>query len=306
MANEIAKAGYEAYRASKGFKGDFNATLARWDELPEAEQNAWIAVFDSEQEATIDDVQPSAGAFGDATEITITGEFLTGTSSVMIDDLECEIVSVSDTEVVARVPDDAPADTYDVTITKVSEDTVTSSSAFEVVALTVFTSVSPSSGWVDGEESLTIVGVNFTGVTDVTIGGEACTMVSVDSDTSITCKAPAGLDPGAYDLVITKPTSIKTQADAFTVAVPITFTSITPDHAVTAVATPLSIVGTGFTGVTSVKIDDVACTSLVVVSSTHITCNQPTSVAAGTYDLKIAKPSGTLTVTDGFIVDAGP
>lgn len=64
-------------------------------------------------------------------------------------------------------------------------------------------SVSPDLGDTEAGAPLTLTGTNLTGATGVTIGGTACTSVTVVSATSVTCVAPAKA-AGTYDVVLSK------------------------------------------------------------------------------------------------------
>ena len=77
------------------------------------------------------------------------------------------------------------------------------------------TSVSPDSGPVDGGTKLTISGSAFTGVTTVTVGGNPCLPVTVDSDSSITCSTPPG-PAGPADVVVSGPSGSATSTGGFT------------------------------------------------------------------------------------------
>jgi hypothetical protein len=62
--------------------------------------------------------------------------------------------------------------------------------------------VSPAFGPPAGNTSITIAGTGFNAGATVTVGGAGCTSVSVVSETSITCRTPAGV-AGTADVVVT-------------------------------------------------------------------------------------------------------
>jgi hypothetical protein len=80
----------------------------------------------------------------------------------------------------------------------------------------IVSALSPSTGSVDGGDSVTITGTGFTGATSVDFGSNPATNVVVNSDTSITATAPAGT--GTADVTVTTPlgTSVVGEADQFT------------------------------------------------------------------------------------------
>jgi putative Ig domain-containing protein/IPT/TIG domain-containing protein len=88
------------------------------------------------------------------------------------------------------------------------------------------TSVKPASGPAGGGTKVTIVGVNFTGATQVKFGANLATGVVVNgAGTSITATAPAG--SGTADVTVTTPagTSPITQADRYKYVAPPTITT---------------------------------------------------------------------------------
>lgn len=77
------------------------------------------------------------------------------------------------------------------------------------------TSVAPASGPAAGGTDVVINGTNFGGVTAVTVGGVAATLVKVVSETKITCRTPAGT-AGAKSVVVTDDSGAVTLANGFT------------------------------------------------------------------------------------------
>ena len=79
-------------------------------------------------------------------------------------------------------------------------------------------SVTPNSGPLTGNTSVTIKGAGFTGATAVYFGTVLATGFVVNSDYAITVPSPPSVTPGAVDVTVlvnggTSPTS---QADLFT------------------------------------------------------------------------------------------
>jgi len=94
--------------------------------------------------------------------------------------------------------------------------------------------ISPSSGTTAGGTSVTITGTNFvTGLTTVTIGGAACTGVTVAAGgLSLTCTTPTGTaGPPAVDVVVTN-TDAAIPTD--TLATAFTYTNVAPTATVAA------------------------------------------------------------------------
>lgn len=159
----------------------------------------------------------------------------------------------------------------------------------------VVSSVSPSSGRVTGGTAITITGLNFQAGPSVMVGGSACVSVVVVSVTSITCTTPAG-STGAQDIVITNSdTQFGSGAGVYAYNAAPTVSSISPVSGPVSGGTLVSISGTDFVTGAAVTVGGSACTSVVVVSATSITCSTSTG-SSGQADVVVTNPdtqSGT-------------
>lgn len=91
-------------------------------------------------------------------------------------------------------------------------------SVTDMVAMPPYiSSLSPATGPVAGGTAVVIRGLGFTGATGVTFGGTAGTAFSLISDTEIHVTAPAHT-AGAVTVVVTRPTTSATLANAYTYA----------------------------------------------------------------------------------------
>jgi hypothetical protein len=79
-----------------------------------------------------------------------------------------------------------------------------------------------------------------------------------------------------------------------------TVTGISPSTTVHAVAAPVRITGYGFTGVTAVNIGG-ACTAVVVVNDSTITCTTPAASVAGTANAVVTNPAGVGTLNGAVV-----
>jgi len=153
------------------------------------------------------------------TGVVITGTYLTGATSVTLNNLAISGYSVdSDSQITATVPSAASSGVITVTT---PGGTATSSGSFSVTP--TITGLSPATGTA-GTASVAITGSGVIGTTLVTFVDAAAnsftaTTYSVDSANAITVTAPAGLVSGtAYYLQVTA--SSLTSADS-----PATFTA---------------------------------------------------------------------------------
>jgi hypothetical protein len=157
--------------------------------------------------------------------------------------------------------------------------------------------VSPSSGSTAGGETVLITGTNFTDVTNVSFGGIPALAFTVNSATQITATTPASA-PGVHDIQVTTVggTSPITPADQFTyIAAPApAITQITPSSGSTAGGSVVTVVGSNFTGSSSVSFGTVVLDPLefTVLSDTALVALSPPQ-PAGTVDIRVTTPSGT-------------
>jgi hypothetical protein len=144
---------------------------------------------------------------------------------------------------------------------------------------------------------VTITGTGFSGLTSVkfgTTGGIAPTSVT---PTRITIGSPAHA-AGVVDIRVTTPggTSNVTPADRFTYMARPNITRISPAGGPVAGGTMVTITGTGFTGLTSVKFGTTGGIAPTSVTPTRITIGSPAH-AAGAVDIRVTTPGGTSNVT---------
>jgi hypothetical protein len=83
-----------------------------------------------------------------------------------------------------------------------------------LLAAPAVTSISPTTGSVDGGTGLTISGSGFIGATGVTVGGTAATGFLVNDDSTVTCITPAHA-AGAVPVVVLSPRGNATAGESF-------------------------------------------------------------------------------------------
>jgi hypothetical protein len=169
------------------------------------------------------------------------------------------------------------------------------------------TAISPSSGPTAGGTSVTITGTTLTSASAVKIGGAACTALSANTATSITCTTPAGT-AGAASVLVT--TSLGTNAanTLYTYIPPPTITAISPASGPTAGRSAVTITGTNLTGASAVTIGGAACTALRPKppdTDTSMTCMTPTG-GAGPASVRVTTPNGTNAANTLYTFVAAP
>ena len=249
---------------------------------------------------SIASVSPTSGPSSGGTAITITGTNLTGATSVKVGGVAATSVVVASATSITAVTPAGTLGQQDVLVTTpLGSATAVNAFTYEIPAPTI-ASLSPTSGTTLGGTTVTISGANLTGATSVTFGGVAATNVVVVSDTSITAVTPART-AGAKSVVVTTPAGIATALNAFTFELPApTITSVNPNTGVLAGGTDITISGTNLSAASSVTIDGVAVTSIVINGAgTQIAAVTPAGTA-GAKNLAVTTAGGTATKVGAF------
>ena len=110
-------------------------------------------------------------------------------------------------------------------------------------------SISPAGGPTAGGNRVTLTGVGFANVLNVTFGGEEATSYTVTSPTTITATVPAGTAGPVYVAVTTYRGGTETTAGSqYTYQTVPTVTGISPDYGVSTGGRLVTITGTGLSG----------------------------------------------------------
>lgn len=250
---------------------------------------------------TITSFSPNAGQLAGGTTLTITGtNFVTG-AVVTINGSVCTPGTLTSTQITCSTPSLA-AGSYNVVVTNPDNQNVTSSSQYKYQGPPVFTSITPDGGPTAGFQTVTIAGTNFdtTNGMTVTIGGTACSSLSLASSTSLTCSTPVKT-LGSYDVVLTNldgNSQSVTATNAYTYRNPPIISDVYdlvkcdasggPPACATKVRTEglgggnqIYIIGTGFltSGTTTVYVGGLPCTGAIANSTTEIVCTTPAHTA---------------------------
>jgi len=245
---------------------------------------------------TVTGISPSSGS--DGTSVTITGTNFNGVTAVKFGTINATSFTVnSATQITATAPF-LPANsvcTVDVTVTACGGTSATSpADHFTYNVVPTVTGVSPSGGS-DGT-SVTITGTHFDGVTAVKFGTINATSFTVNSATQIIATVPflPANSVCTVDVTVTAcgGTSATSPADHFTYNVVPTVTGVSPSS--NSSGTSVTITGTNFDGVTSVKFGTVSA-AFTVNSGTQITATVPVPVATSpcTVDVTVTACGGT-------------
>ena len=197
---------------------------------------------------------PSSGPTEGGTVVTITGQNLTGTTSVTFGGVAgTDITNVSDTSVTVVTPPHA-AGGVSVALTSAGGSTTAAGVFTYVVAPVEVTGINPSFGPVAGGTTVAVTGAGFapgSTVAFVNLGGGASTPAKstlYNSATSLTVVSPAHA-VGPTDVIVTTPgvgVSLPVVQDEFTFETTPTVLSVTPTSGPIAGGTPVIITGSNF------------------------------------------------------------
>lgn len=228
----------------------------------------------------IDSVSPEYGTILGGGTITLSGPFFGAGSTVTVGGTACSGVSISASQ-------DSLTCTYaahasglvNIVVTSPYGLTGTLSQTFNYHEVPVVSSINYPAGALAGGTSVTITGSYFASGATVSIGGSSCSSVNVVSSTQITCVTGSN-SAGVKSVVVTNPDGFSgTLSNAYTYQAAPTISSINVSAGALSGGTAISITGTGFLSGATVLIGGTSATSVVVNSSTSISCVTPAHAA---------------------------
>ena len=245
---------------------------------------------------TISSFDPSSGPVG--TSVAIHGTNFTGTTSVAFNGTNAPgfIVNASGQRVTVDVPSGASSGPIVVMTPQGNAQSGTNFIVTGTGSAPTISSFNPASGNVG--TTVTIHGTNFTGVNSVKFNGTPAAFTFVTA-AKVTAVVPTGATTGR--ITLSTPSGTATSATNFSVtgAAP-TITSFDP--ATGPVGTVVTIHGTHFTGVNSVKFKGTAA-AFTFVTDVKVTAVVPNGATTGR--ITLSTPSGTATSASNFTV-TGP
>lgn len=221
---------------------------------------------------------PGTGIAGKETLVTIYGENLTGTTSVQFGGVEASSFTViSDTQLTAVVNS---AKSGNVEVSTIGGKAI--STGFVFIEAPRIISFTPTTG--NAGVMLSIIGENFTDITSISIGGVSITSYSNNSPKAILVL----LDNAASgDIKVTNSAGTSTLSGFTFIPTP-KITAISKNSGT--IGDVITIIGTNFSGATSVKFGSVNASSFNIVSSTEITA---TVGNGATGDVTVATSGGS-------------
>jgi hypothetical protein len=229
---------------------------------------------------TVSSFAPSSGAVG--TVVTVNGTNMASASAVSFGGVATAPATVSATQVKAAVP--AGARTGQVGVTNPGG---TGSSVATFKVLPKLTSFAPASAPAGAD--VTIAGSGFTDVSTVKVNGVAASFTT-DSDHQITATVPASATSGKLSVV----TAGGAATSATSLLVVPTISGFAPGSA--AAGSTVTVDGTGFGGVTSVKVNGVTA-AFTTLSALQVRLTVPAAASTGTISLTTGGGTATSAAT---------
>jgi hypothetical protein len=156
---------------------------------------------------------------------------------------------------------------------------------------------------------LVIIGVNFTPQTQVALSNVGTLQSSFVNATTLAAVLPAGLPPGAYTLQLSDPVNgsatllnpiqvlqvtatgtATTQPAATQPTEPLTITRTEPGQITTGQAVTLSVLGTGFSSTSTVRLVGFGFLETTFVNSQALTASVPAGLPPGQYGVEVSDP----------------
>ena len=234
---------------------------------------------------------PRSGPVG--TSVTITGNTFLAVNSVRFSGVAAAFTINSSTIISATVPAGATTGKVSVSGPGGSDQSVGNFTVTGTVP-PVITGFNPNSGKVGTVVS--IFGSNFLGATAVRFNGTAATSFTVVNGGKITATVPSGATSGKIS--VTNAAGTGTSQGTFTVTGP-KITSFSPTSG--PVGTSVTLLGTNFTGATSVRFNGTVA-AFTFVNDGKVTTTVPGGATTG--NITLTTPSGTAT-TSAFTVTGG-
>jgi hypothetical protein len=243
-------------------------------------------------------VSPNSGPNAGGTTVAISGSGFTGATAVTFGTTAATpFTFVSDTLISAVVPSGPiGGGTVPVLVTGPG-GTSAPGVTYTYISAPIVVSVSPTSGPIAGGNTVAINGSHFTGATAVTFGTTAATSFSFVSDTLINAVVPPGpIGGGSVSVRVTGPggTSAAGVTYTYTSGPAPVVTLVGPSIGPVAGGNTVFIIGSRFTGATTVTFGSTAATSFTVVSDTVISAVAPHGPSGGgSVSVRVTGPGGT-------------
>ena len=149
-------------------------------------------------------ISPSSGPMSGGTKVNITGANFAYGVTVKIGEDDATDVAVHSSNLITAKTSAGSGGIVDVVVSHPVSQSDTLPAAFTYIPPPIVTSISPASGLLTGGTEISITGANFQSGATVTLDGKPAIDLTVDSETKITAKTPAG-DMGEVIVTVKNP-----------------------------------------------------------------------------------------------------
>jgi len=246
-------------------------------------------------------------ALGSSIYITLTGQFFSAIATVAIGTTNCPTTSVTDTQIICKLPVGSGVGAITVTNAYGTSDNTNPLASFNYDQPYI-SSVSPATGLsTAGSSVLTITGLNF-GPIGTAVSASATSVIGV-APTNLTCQVTSAhsqiqctitsAGSGSFTVQVIVAGQISQSSTVLTYSAP-TITSVTGPASATTGGSVITISGSNLGSGSSVSISTYPCTSVVVnTANTQIQCT--TSVGQGMGNVVSVTTGGqTTTLTNAY------
>ncbi|MFR9753373.1 IPT/TIG domain-containing protein [Nocardia sp. 004] len=236
---------------------------------------------------TITAIFPTSGPPSGGNFVVITGTDFVGPTTVRFGGTATTFVQDNPAQITALAP--PGSGTVLVTVTNSTGVSNGVPYTYGVPAVPTLTGLVPTSGPEAGGTVVVLTGTGLLGATAVTFGGTPAAAFTVNSATTITATAPPGV--GAVGVTVTTAGGTSNALAYTYIPLAPTLVSVTPATGPAIGGNAVSIIGTNFTGATSVTFGVTPALVFAVVNDSLITATVPPG--AGTVGVTVTTAGGT-------------
>ncbi len=161
------------------------------------------------------------------------------------------------------------------------------------------TGIAPTDGPLRGGTTVVIDGQGFTSDVEVLFGVQSSPRVTLLPSGKLEAITPRGLAADSVDVSVYNKNGVAILRRAFRYVPDVTITQVTPPTGPLSGGTVVTLTGTGFENVTSVKFGTATATS-TTVSSTQLTATAPMGAALGAVDVTVTTSRDAATAKGAF------
>jgi hypothetical protein len=251
-------------------------------------------------------VSPGSGPSTGGNTVIISGRLFLGATGVKFGTVAAKSFTVvSASQITAVAPAGVDGTMVDVQVIGPSGTSTASDATTYVYGAPVVTALSPAAGPAAGGNIVVMTGVGLFGATKVMFGSTEAPGLNSTTATELRVTAPAGADGTTVDVTVIGPggTSLATAATRYAYGAPLV-KSVTPSLGPATGVTPVTILGSGFTGLSgasAVRFGTRNALSYTVVSDTMIFALSPPGTGGQSVAVTVTNPAGLSPATAYFL-----